>query len=131
LDQNFAASAPNEVWVTDITYMWLYLAGIKDLFTCELVGYAMAERMTQELTGRALFRAVQQKRQVDGLIHHLYRASQYCANDYRKLLEQFGMQASMSQLVISIFRIIIKVKSSSSRILSYTSANSVPIIFIE
>jgi putative transposase len=102
LNQTFMASAPNEVWVTDITYIptgegWLYLAGIKDLFTCEIVGYAMNERMTQELTGRALFRAVQQKRPTAGLIHHSDRGSQYCAHDYRKLLEQFGMQASMSR----------------------------------
>jgi transposase InsO family protein len=102
LEQTFTASAPNEVWVTDITYVatgegWLYLAGIKDLFTCEIVGYAMSERMTQELTGRALFRAVQQKRPTAGLIHHSDRGSQYCTHDYRKLLAQFGMQASMSR----------------------------------
>jgi putative transposase len=102
LEQTFTASAPNEVWLTDITYIttgegWLYLAGIKDLFTCEIVGYAMSERMTQELTGRALFRAVQQKRPAAGLIHHSDRGSQYCAHDYRKLLAQFGMQASMSR----------------------------------
>src|SRR6266702_4796127 len=45
LKQTFTPSAPNEVWVTDITYIptgegWLYLAGVKDVFTCELVGYA-------------------------------------------------------------------------------------------
>ena len=102
LEQTFTASAPNEVWLTDITYIttgegWLYLAGIKDLFTCEIVGYAMSERMTQALTGRALFRAVQQKRPAAGLIHHSDRGSQYCAHDYRKLLAQFGMQASMSR----------------------------------
>ena len=67
LEQRFAPTAPNQVWVTDITYVatdegWLYLAGIKDVFTCEVVGYAMDRRMTQELTGRALFRAAQQKR---------------------------------------------------------------------
>ncbi len=66
LNQTFMHSAPNRVWVADITYIptgegWLYLAGIKDIFTCEIVGYAMAERMTQDLTSRALFRAVQQK----------------------------------------------------------------------
>lgn len=63
LDQHFAPTAPNEVWVTDITYVptsegWLYLAGVKDVFTCELVGYAMGERMTQELTMKALWKAV-------------------------------------------------------------------------
>jgi putative transposase len=102
LNQTFMPSAPNEVWVADITYIptgegWLYLAGIKDVFTCEIVGYSMAERMTQELTSRALFRAVQQKRPAAGLIHHSDRGSQYCAHDYRKLLEQFGMRASMSR----------------------------------
>jgi putative transposase len=65
LEQQFSPTAPNQVWVTDITYIpthegWLYLAGIKDVFSCEIVGYAMGERMTQELTARALFRAVQQ-----------------------------------------------------------------------
>jgi len=102
LEQTFTPSAPNEVWVSDITYIptgegWLYLAGIKDVFTCEIVGYAMAERMTQELTSRALFRAVQQKRPKAGLIHHSDRGSQYCSHDYQNLLEQFGMKPSMSR----------------------------------
>jgi transposase InsO family protein len=102
LDQTFAPTMPNQVWVTDITYIptaegWLYLAGVKDVFTCEIVGYAMADRMTQELTGQALFRAVQQKRPTPGLIHHSDRGSQYCAHYYRKLVDQFGMKASMSR----------------------------------
>jgi transposase InsO family protein len=102
LDQTFAPTVPNQVWVTDITYIptmegWLYLAGVKDVFTCEIVGYAMAERMTQELTGQALFRAVQQKRPTPGLIHHSDRGSQYCAHEYRKLIDQFRMKASMSR----------------------------------
>ena len=102
LDQTFTPRAPNEVWVTDITYIpteegWLYLAGVKDVFTCEIVGYAMAGSMTQELTGRAIFLASQQKRPAAGLIHHSDRGSQYCAHDYRKLIKQFGMVASMSR----------------------------------
>ena len=102
LDQTFAPTVPNQVWVTDITYIptaegWLYLAGVKDVFTCEIVGYAMADRMTQELTGQALFRAVQQKRPTPGLIHHSDRGSQYCAHEYRKLVDQFRMKASMSR----------------------------------
>lgn len=102
LEQRFSPTAPNQVWVTDITYIatgegWLYLAGIKDVFTCEMVGYAMDQRMTQDLTGRALFRAVQHKRPAVGLIHHSDRGSQYCAQEYRALLDQFGMKASMSR----------------------------------
>jgi transposase InsO family protein len=67
LGQVFAPTKPNEVWTCDITYIatdegWLYLAGFKDVFTCEIVGYAMGERMTTGLVSQALFRAVQQKR---------------------------------------------------------------------
>ena len=102
LAQNFAADAPNQVWVTDITYIptaegWLYLAGHKDLFTGEVVGYAMGERMTKNLVSQSLFRAVSAKRPAAGLIHHSDRGSQYCALEYRKLVEQFGMRTSMSR----------------------------------
>ena len=102
LNQTFEPTRPNEVWVTDITYVmtdegWLYLAGVKDVFTCELVGYAMGPRMTQDLTAQALWRAVRSKRPGPGLIHHSDRGAQYCADDYRKLVAQFGMQASMSR----------------------------------
>ena len=102
LEQTFAPNTPNEVWVADITYIptvegWLYLAGVKDVFTCELVGYAMGERMTQELVAQTLFRAVQQKRPAPGLIHHSDRGSQYCSYNYQQLLDQFGMKVSMSR----------------------------------
>jgi len=58
LAQTFVATRPNETWVTDITYVptaegWLYLAGIKDLFTCEVVGHAMGARMTTNLVSDA------------------------------------------------------------------------------
>ena len=101
LEQKFETAAPNQVWVTDITYIpteegWLYLAGHKDLFTGEVVGYAMSERMTKELVSRSLFRAVSLKRPGKGLIHHSDRGSQYCSYGYRRLLEQFGMISSMS-----------------------------------
>ena len=102
LDRQFTVGAPNTAWVTDITYVptdegWLYLAGVKDLFNGELVGYAQGERMTQSLVMQALFRAVAAKRPAAGLIHHSDRGSQYCAKDYQKLLKQFGMQSSMSR----------------------------------
>ena len=102
LDRQFAVAAPDRAWVTDITYVatdegWLYLAGIKDLFNGELVGYAMSDRMTTTLVSQALFRAVAAKRPAKGLIHHSDRGSQYCSHAYRKQLQQFGMQASMSR----------------------------------
>ncbi|BFG80584.1 hypothetical protein PTKU46_86180 [Paraburkholderia terrae] len=60
LNQNFSVSAPNQAWCGDITYIatdegWLYLAGLKDLFSGELVGYAMSERMTKHLVMQALY----------------------------------------------------------------------------
>lgn len=102
LNQNFNVSGPNEVWVADITYIptdegWLYLAGIKDLWNKELVGYAMSHRMTQELVGRALFQAVARRRPPEGLIHHSDRGSQYCSSSHQKLLRQFKMNPSMSR----------------------------------
>jgi len=102
LAQKFVASAPNQIWLTDITYIptgegWLYLAGHKDLFTGEVVGYAMGERMTKNLVSQSLLRAVTVKRPAAGLIHHSDRGSQYCALEYSSLLDRFGMRASMSR----------------------------------
>ncbi|MCW3769878.1 IS3-like element IS600 family transposase [Shigella flexneri] len=102
LNQTFAPTAPNQVWVADLTYVatqegWLYLAGIKDVYTCEIVGYAMGERMTKELTGKALFMALRSQRPPAGLIHHSDRGSQYCAYDYRVIQEQSGLKTSMSR----------------------------------
>jgi transposase InsO family protein len=102
LDQKFTASAPNPVWVTDITCVatdegWLYLAGVKDLYSCEIVGYAMGAHRTQQLTGQALFAAYKKHRPPHGLIPHSDRGSRYCAHHYRKLVKSRGMQASMSR----------------------------------
>ncbi len=107
LDQTFKPTAPNQIWVADITSVpteegWLYLAGIKDVFTYELVGYAMGAHMTQDRTAQALFRAVQQKRPEPGLIHHSDRGSQYCAQaeaSIREYIEIFyNRQHRHSQL---------------------------------
>jgi len=102
LEQDFDVATPGQVWVADISYIptdegWLYLAGIKDLCTKEIVGYALSERMTHDLVGRALFRAVSSKRPAAGLIHHSDRGSQYCSRNYQKLLKQFGIVPSMSR----------------------------------
>ena len=101
LAQQFTATAPNQAWVTDITYIstgegWLYLAGHKDLFSGEIVGYAMGERMTKNLVNQSLLRAVTCKRPRVGLLIHSDRGSQYCSHEHRKLMGQFGILASMS-----------------------------------
>ena len=101
LDQKFDASRPNESWVSDITYIWtsegwLYLAGIKDSYTKELVGYAINKRMTADLVCRALNMAVQNKRPSQALIVHSDRGSQYCSYEYHKIIKQYRFTESMS-----------------------------------
>jgi putative transposase len=102
LGQQFKVTAPNKVWVSDITYVptdegWLYVSAHKDLFTADIVGYAMGERLTKNLVSESLFKAVAAKRPAQGLIHHSDRGSQYCSYEYRNILERFGLKASMSR----------------------------------
>ena len=101
LGQQFKVSRPNSVWLSDITYVptdegWLYLAGHKDLFHGEIVGYAMGERLTRNLVSQSLLKAIAAKRPAGGLIHHSDRGSQYCAHEYQRLLEHFSLVTSMS-----------------------------------
>jgi transposase InsO family protein len=101
LDQHFKVYEPNKVWLSDITYIptdegWLYLAGHKDIFNGEIVGYAMGERLSKNLINQSLFRAVTAKRPPKGLLHHSDRGSQYCSYEYRQLLQQLGVRVSMS-----------------------------------
>jgi transposase InsO family protein len=86
IGREFKVNQPNSVWVSDITYVptdegWLYLAGHKDLFTAEIVGYAMGDRLTRDLVSQSLLRAVAAKRPAGGLIHHSDRGSQCYASD--------------------------------------------------
>ncbi len=102
LGQQFKVAAPNKVWVSDITYVptdegWLYVTGHKDLFSGNIVGYAMGERLTRSLVSQSLFKAMAAKRPAKGLIHHSDRGSQYCSHEYRNILERFGLKASMSR----------------------------------
>ena len=100
--QQFAVTEPNKVWVSDITYVptdegWLYVAGHKDLFSGTIVGYAMGNRLTRRLVSQSLVQAIVAKRPAQGLLHHSDRGSQYCSHDFRNILEQYGITASMSR----------------------------------
>lgn len=102
VDQEFTVTSPNQIWLTDITYIrtregWLYLAAHKDLFNGEIVGYALDKRMTSTLVMKSLFRAVAKKHPPAGLIHHSDRGSQYCSTKYWNLIKQFKMKAPMSR----------------------------------
>jgi putative transposase len=101
LQRDFSASAPNQKWLADITYVptdegWLYVALVLDLFSRKLVGWAMAARMPQELTQAALAMALGWRRPEVGLLHHSDRGSQYAALDYRTQLAVRGITVSMS-----------------------------------
>ena len=102
LEQRFVASAPNQVWLADITYVptgegWLYLAAVLDLATRKVVGWAMRNHLRSELTEAALLMAIQRQRPAPGLTHHSDRGGQYASGEYRKLLTGAGMKASMSR----------------------------------
>jgi putative transposase len=101
LQQNFSASAPNQKWVGDITYLWtqegwLYLATVIDLYSRMVVGWAMSERMTADLVGNALSMALWKRGMPTGVIVHSDRGSQYCSELYQRLLTKHGLACSMS-----------------------------------
>lgn len=102
LQRNFEASAPNQKWLADLTSIptgegWLYLALVLDLYARKLVGWAMSETMSQELTLRALDVALGWRNPDAGLVHHSDRGSQYAATDYRERLAARGITVSMSR----------------------------------
>ena len=102
LAQDFTATAPNQKWVTDITYIptgegWLYLAAIIDLFSRRVVGSAMASTMETSLVRSALDMALGNRSPGKDLIHHSDRGSQYASESYRSALRQQGITASMSR----------------------------------
>lgn len=102
LQQDFTASAPNRKWVADITYIpcrqgRLYLASVLDLYTKQIVGWQLGDRMTTDLVMAALDQAYTAKKPKKGLIHHSDRGSQYASKEYRNKLKTYRMQASMSR----------------------------------
>jgi len=102
LKQNFNVKEPNKVWVSDITYIatsegWLYLASVMDLGSRRVKGWAMSDRITQDLTINALNMAVSNNPTTNGIMHHSDRGSQYACNAYRKLLKSNGLICSMSR----------------------------------
>lgn len=102
LDRDFTATAPNQKWVTDVTFIqtdenWLYLAVILDLFNREVVGWAMGKNNDTALTLRALDMALSKYAPTAGLIHHSDRGSTYTCKAYRDALKDNGIECSMSR----------------------------------
>jgi len=101
LQQDFMATAPNQKYVSDITYLWtdegwLYLATVIDLYSRLVVGWAMSERMTAQLVCDALQMALWRRGMPRGVIVHSDRGSQYCAAAYQALIRKHGLLCSMS-----------------------------------
>lgn len=102
LGRDFTASAPDEKWVSDITYIKLdrgfaYLAVVMDLFSRRIVGWALNSTMTTDLICEAFNMAVAQRNVKPGLIMHSDRGVQYRSSDYQGLLYDHGMRPSMSR----------------------------------
>lgn len=96
LNQNFLTQAPDEVWVSDITYVateegWLYVAIVMDLFSRKVVGLSMGDRLQTDLVTKALKQALNRRSIQKGLLHHSDKGCQY-----RELTERYGIKLSMS-----------------------------------
>lgn len=102
LDRNFTPAAPNQVWTSDITYLWtdegwLYLAIVLDLFNREVVGWSLKPRMTADIVTDALTMAWFRRKPAPGVLHHSDRGSQYASGDFQDKLAEYGMICSMSR----------------------------------
>ena len=102
LNQDFSAQRPNQIWVADITYIgtgegWLYLAAIMDLYSRQIIGWAMDSTMTRQLVIDAFKQAIGRRKPPAGLIHHSDRGSQYASHEYQKLLKKHQCIPSMSR----------------------------------
>jgi putative transposase len=102
LNRNFTATAPNQVWVADITYIktlsgWLYLAIVLDLFSRRIVGYATSVRIDNNLVISALDKALGRYKISQGLIFHSDRGVQYASHDFRSAIKEHDFVQSMSR----------------------------------
>lgn len=104
LDQVFTAAAPNQKWVTDITYLatasgWVYLACVLDLFSRKIVGWSISNNLETPLVVDALQNAIQSRRpDTTQLLHHSDRGCQYTSDEYRGMLKTLGITVSMSHV---------------------------------
>ena len=103
LNQNFNPIAPNQIWAGDVTYLktgegWMYLAIVMDLYSWRIVGWHIDKCMTTDLVSKAMMKACNLRQPPKGLVFHLDRASQYTSKQYRKLLANYGVRASVGDV---------------------------------
>ena len=102
LEQQFTVQAPNMAWVTDITYIsthegWLYLAVVIDLFSRQVVGWAMGSRIDTQLALDALHMAVWRRRPSETVIVHSDQGCQFTSHEWQSFLEDHNLCCSMSR----------------------------------
>jgi putative transposase len=102
LERRFEASAPNERWVADFTYIWtaegwLYFAVVLDLFSRRVVGWSASASMTAQLVIDALIMALWRRGRPQLLLHHSDQGSQYVSEAFQRLLVEHGITCSMSR----------------------------------
>ena len=103
LNQTFTADAPDQKWVTDITYLptqlgWVYLAVVLDLFSRKVVGWSISESLATPLVSTTLRNAIEARRpDTKSLLHHSDRGSQYTSDDYQQTLRTLNITCSMSR----------------------------------
>jgi transposase InsO family protein len=102
LARQFTAKAPNQRWVSDVTYIpttegWLYLAVIMDLFSRKIVGWSMSHRMKESLVIDALKMALFRRKISSKLLLHSDRGSQYASDNFQQLLRDNRIECSMSR----------------------------------
>ena len=102
VNRHFQPSRKNETWTADITYVatdegWLYLAAVEDLFTREIVGWSMSDRIDSRLVVDALAMALARQCPGEPLTAHSDRGVQYASEHYQRLLKDHGITCSMSR----------------------------------
>lgn len=103
VNRQFSASKPNQIWLSDITYIhtvrhgWTYLASILDVCTRKIVGFNFSRKMNKQLVISALENACYKQGNSRGVILHSDRGSQYTSTDYLNTAEKHGMKLSYSK----------------------------------
>ena len=96
LDRDFKADAPNQKWLATSAMFGRVRAGILDMHSRRVIGWAVSNRMKRDLAIRALKMAIAFRAPPKGCIHHTDRGSQYCSHDYQKILRQNGFKVPLS-----------------------------------
>lgn len=102
LDRAFTVTAPNRVWVTDITYIrtwqgWLYLAAVMDLYSRKIVGWSMKRSLRRDIVLDALLMAVRHRRPRQSVLVHSDQGTQYGSDDWHRFCQAHGLVPSMSR----------------------------------